>query len=64
MGVHGGGENPEMPNGARGKGKCGGGENPEMPNEARWGKGSMAGKDGTKRWKMGRRWNGVSPFCR
>ena len=35
MRVHGGGENPEMPNGARGKGKCGGGENPEMPNEAR-----------------------------
>ena len=48
MGVHGGGENPEMPNGARGKGKCGGGENAEMPNEARWGKGSMAVEKGEK----------------
>lgn len=45
MGVHGGGENPEMPNEARGEGK-------------------VAGKDGTKRWKRGRRWKGVSPFCR
>ena len=40
MGVHGGGENPEMPNGARGEGKYGGQRWDEAVEKGEKGEGS------------------------